>query len=207
MPSRSPRPAPTLPGDALPRTSLLVVVALSLSLGWLPGSPGGPGEAVAQVPGEAVVPTGSLGAVVTGEEFDFYAYGPYRQGVPRPSAILGYEPGHFHARYGVIERYFEALAAAAPDRIVVETYGESYERRPLLMAFISSPENLEGRERIREAVERLADPRGTSTAEAARIAAEAPIVVWLNYGTDGEESAATEAGLQVAYQLVAGESE
>jgi hypothetical protein len=88
----------------------------------------------------------------------------------------------------------------------VDTYGESYERRPLLMAFISSEENLGRRDVIRSAVERVADPRATSAEEAGRIAAETPIVVWLNYGTDGEESAATEAGLQVAYQLVAGES-
>lgn len=164
---------------------------------------------LAQVPedGPEHVPTGSLGQAVTGWEFDFYAYGPYREDVPRPSEVLGYEMGEFHARYGLIERYFEALARSSPDRIVLETYGESYERRPLLIAFISSRENLERGEEIRETVGRLADPRVTSREEAARLAAGSPIVVWLNYGTDGEESAATEAALQVAYQLVAGESE
>ncbi len=181
-----------------------MTAALLAPILFLPASGG---SLAAQIPGQAVVPTGSLGAVVTGEDFDFYAYGPYRQGVPRPSEVLGYEPGSFHARYGLIERYFEALGRSAPDRIVVETYGESYERRPLLLAYISSQENLARKDQIRQAVGRLADLRGTSEEEAARIAAETPIVVWLNYGTDGEESAATEAALQVAYQLVAGDSQ
>jgi hypothetical protein len=163
--------------------------------------------AAAQVPGDRVVPTGSLGQAVTGEEFDFYAYGPYREGIPRPSEILGYEMGQFHARYGLIERYFDELARAAPERIVVQRIGETYERRPLILGFIGSPEVLDRREEIRETLERLADPRRTSREEAARFAAETPILVWLNYGTDGEESAATEAAMQVAYQLVAGESE
>jgi hypothetical protein len=139
--------------------------------------------------------------------FDFYAYGPYRGDVPTPDSVLGYAIGEFHTTSGRLERYFDALAAAAPDRVRVERYGESYERHPLLLAVITSERNLARLEEIRSGIGRLADPRGTDRAEAQRLAAALPIVVWLNYGTDGEESAATETALQAAYQLVAGESE
>ena len=34
------------------------------------------------------------------QDFDFYAGGPYREEVPRPASLLGYEPGEFHTTYG-----------------------------------------------------------------------------------------------------------
>ena len=49
------------------------------------------------------------------ERFDFYARGPYRQNVPRPSSITGYEPGQFQTPHGQIVRVIENIAAAAPD--------------------------------------------------------------------------------------------
>src|SRR4029079_17578812 len=61
--------------------------------------------------------------------FDFYDRGPYRSAVPRPAEVLGYAPGTFHTSYGNMERYVEALVHAAPDRVVREAYGRSYEFR------------------------------------------------------------------------------
>lgn len=139
--------------------------------------------------------------------FDFYAGGPYREGIPRPEDVLGYRLGTLHTPHLRMQRVFEALAAAAPERMKLVSYGESVEKKPLFYAVITSEANHGRLEEIRRNNQRLADPASTTPAEAARIAAENPIIVWLNYGNDGNETAAGEAAMQVAYQLVAGEGE
>jgi hypothetical protein len=141
------------------------------------------------------------------EPFDFYRRGPYRDDVPRPDEHLGYPMGSLVTPHDRVVDYFRALASAAPDRVRLETYGRSYEGKPLLLAFVSSERNLDRRERIRDVVQRLAEPRGVNEETASRLASEAPVVVWLDYGNDGDESANVEAAMQVAYQLVAGQGE
>jgi len=135
--------------------------------------------------------------------FDFYERGPYRAEVPRPSALLGYEPGAFHTDYGNMLRVVRAIADAAPDRVRVFETGQSEERRPLLLVAVSSPENIRRLDEIRVQTARLADPRATSPADADGLIRTLPATVWLNYANDGNESAAFEAGIQVLYQLAA----
>lgn len=138
--------------------------------------------------------------------FDFYDRGPYRTGVPRPAAVLGYEPGTFHTSYGNMERYVDALVHAASDRVVREPFGRTYEFRERALLLITSPENQRRLDAIREATAKLADPRRlASPAEAERLIKSTPVTVWLNYSIHGDESASFEAMMQVAYQLAAGE--
>lgn len=140
------------------------------------------------------------------DSFDFYARGPYRPSVPRPSQILGYEPGEFHTDFRGMEKVIFAIAQAASDRVRVIEYGQSYERRPLRLLLISSPENINRIEEIRSRIQKLADPRKLSSPdEAAAIIRTTPVIVWLNYANDGNESAAFEAAMQVAYHLAASE--
>ncbi len=169
-----------------------------------------PGPAAAQET-DPVRPDSGLAALRTAaseaDPFDFYDRGPYREDVPRPRDFLGYPAGSLHTPHHRAVAYLRALEEAAPARVRVERYGSSYEGRPLVLAFISSGENLERRSEIRRAVQRLAEPRGVTPEAARRLAAENPPVVWLDYGNDGNESANLEAALHVAYQLVAGESD
>ncbi len=140
------------------------------------------------------------------DAFDFYARGPYRPSVPRPSQLLGYEPGEYHTDFRGMERVIFAIAQAAADRVRVIEYGQSYERRPLRLLLISAPENVNRLEELRARIQKLADPRRLgSSEEAATIIRTTPVVVWLNYANDGNESAAFEAALQVAYHLAASE--
>jgi hypothetical protein len=140
-------------------------------------------------------------------EFDFYAYGPYTEGAPRPEQILGYPIGSRHSYHHQMEAYFAALssAPAVRARIKLEQYGTSFEGRKLWLLFISSEENIARLEEIRKQVERLRDSRATTETSARRIAETTPAIAWMNYANDGNESAAFEAALQAAYQLAAGE--
>ncbi|MGH7699561.1 MAG: M14 family metallopeptidase [Gemmatimonadales bacterium] len=139
------------------------------------------------------------------QDFDFYARGPYRAAVPRPAALLGYAPGTFHTTYGRMERVVDSIARAAPDRVRVFEYGRSAEGRALRLAAVSAPEHIARLEEIRAAVRELADPRRTDPRRAAAIARATPVVVWLNYANDGDESAAFEAAMQVLYHFAASE--
>ncbi|KPK82090.1 MAG: hypothetical protein AMS25_03740 [Gemmatimonas sp. SM23_52] len=139
------------------------------------------------------------------QDFDFYAHGPYRPEVPRPATLLGYEPGEFHTNYGNMLRVIDAIASAASDRVRVFDYGRSLEGRPLRLVVVSAPENIARLDEIRAAIRRLRDPRNTRRGGAAEIARSVPAIGWMNYANDGNETAAFEAAIQVAYQLAAGE--
>jgi hypothetical protein len=139
------------------------------------------------------------------QEFSFYEHGPYRESVPRPASMLGYEPGGFHTNYGNMLRVTDAIAAAAPDRVRIVDYGTSVEGRPLRLIIVSAPENIARLDEIQANIKRLRDPRSLSAAEAAELARTTPPVGWMNYANDGNETAALEAAIQLAYQLAASE--
>ena len=141
-----------------------------------------------------------------GEAFDFTAFGPYRDDVPAPREVLGYPIGKTHTTYGRMEDYVAALTEAAPDRVRDLVYGTSVEGRALHLLAIGSAETIGRLDSVRAGLQRLADP--TETSEAADdLAAELPVAVWINSANDGNETAAFEAALQVAYQVTAGRSE
>jgi hypothetical protein len=122
----------------------------------------------------------------------------YAQTAPSPDVFLGYPLGtHFTPHHRVVE-YFKTVAAAAPDRVVVEQYGTTYEGRPLVMACIASPANLRRLESIRLNNLRLAGVLHDSVAPDEH----APVIVWLSYNVHGNEPASTEAAMKTLYALV-----
>ena len=137
------------------------------------------------------------------DQFDFYARGPYRQAVPRPEAITGYAAGDQHTMYAVMQRYLDTLVATAGDRVRIETWGRTTEYRPIRALIISDPANIAKLDQIRAGLAELADPRKTSAARAAVIAAGQPAVALFQYSVHGDEPAGFEAAMQLAYQLAA----
>ncbi|MFL6374082.1 MAG: M14 family zinc carboxypeptidase [Pyrinomonadaceae bacterium] len=137
------------------------------------------------------------------EKFDFYGRGPYRESVPRPQAMLHYEPGSFHTTYAQMEQVMRAIAAAAPDRVKIYPIGETNEHRMQYVIAVSSPENIGNIDTIRTNIAKLADPRTTSASEANSIAQSTPAIAWMAYTIHGNESASFEAMMQVLYQLAA----
>ena len=128
---------------------------------------------------------------------------PRGPAVPSPRAVLGYEIGEYHTSYLGVVRYVETLAAAAPDRVRLVPIGESYERRPMMLLVISSPENIARLDEIKADIAGLTDPRTISDAQADEIIARTPAIAWSNFGNDGNESAAVEAALELAHLLAA----
>ncbi len=139
--------------------------------------------------------------------FDFYEPGPFVESVPKPDEALGYPLGTRHSYYRQMEDYIHDLERASP-RVHVLEYGQSYEGRTLYLVLISSEANLARLEAIRDATANLADPRRLRDQEALeQLLADTPATAWLNYANDGNESAAFETGMLMAYRLAAGEDE
>lgn len=141
--------------------------------------------------------------IASGQGFEWLPNGSYDPKVPTPQTVLGYEIGDYLTDNLQMVDYIHKLQAST-QRVKVFQYGESVERRKLWLVAISSPENIRNLEEIRSTIEKLTDPRKTTPAQANQIADTTVPIGWMNYGTDGGETSAFEAGIQVAYQLAAG---
>src|ERR1700754_1617674 len=74
-----------------------------------------------------------------------------------PEEFLGYKIGsHFTPHWKIIN-YFNQVAANAGAQMKLMQYGETNEGRPLMLAYISSPENMQRLDAIRQNNIRLAN--------------------------------------------------
>ena len=131
--------------------------------------------------------------VAAKDNFVFWPDADYDPAIPTFEDVLGHNPGERITWHGEAVRYFEALAAAAPDRVSVGRYAESWEGRELIYVVISSAENMARIADIKSNMQALADPRKTSRAEAGQIIENQPAITWLSYGVHGNEASSTEA--------------
>jgi hypothetical protein len=122
--------------------------------------------------------------------------------VPTPSQVLGMAVGADRtlADWGQVTRYFAALAGASP-RVRVDTLGPTTQGRPLVMATLTSPANMRRLEEIRRAQARLADPRGLSAAEEARLVAAQPAVVMISCNIHATEIGSSQMAMELAHRL------
>ncbi len=114
-----------------------------------------------------------------------------------PEEFLGYQIGSRYTPHFKVVNYFNHVAANS--NIKLEQYGETNEGRPLLLAFISSPENIKNLEAIRINNLRLAN---LSKDKAAAIEENAPAIVWLSYNVHGNETSSSEAAMLTLFALV-----
>jgi hypothetical protein len=118
------------------------------------------------------------------------------QSVMSPSDFLGYELGSRFTLHHRIVDYVEHVAANS-ERVQVHYYGETYEGRPLIAAYVSSPSNIRNLETHRSRHMAMVE-RGES------LPADAPSIIWLSYNVHGNESSSSEAAMETLYRLVAG---
>jgi hypothetical protein len=121
---------------------------------------------------------------------------------PAPASFLGHAVGADRklAGYPQITAYFEALDQAS-DRVQVVKLGESTLGRSMIMAVISSPENLRDAARHRDAARRLADPRGLDSTEARRLIEHGKVTVLVTCNIHSSEIGASQMAMEWAYQL------
>lgn len=127
---------------------------------------------------------------------------------PAPREVLGFAPGDDRrlADWSQIVDYFKRLDNASA-RVLVEQPGLSTERRPFIVAFISSEENIANLPRIREAQRKLADPRLIAdSGERERLIRTTPAVVAITCSIHSTEIVASQMAMELAYRLASDES-
>jgi len=119
------------------------------------------------------------------------------QDLKSPSDFLGYELGTQFSRHHEVVDYFQHVAQTASTRVKLVEYGQTNERRPLLLAFVSSAENLSNLEALR--TEHLRTLKGEGNPNKA--------IVWLSYNVHGNESVGTEAAMKTIHALLTDKSD
>ena len=116
-----------------------------------------------------------------------------------PSEFLGYKIGTKYSPHWKIVNYFNHVAANAASMMKLQQYGETNEGRPLLVAYISTADNIKNLEQIRMNNLRLAN---LAKDKAAAIEENAPAIVWLSYNVHGNETSSSEAAMMTLWALV-----
>lgn len=112
-----------------------------------------------------------------------------------PAEFLGYELGSEWTPHHRVMDYFWHVAEQSP-MVKAEKYGESYEGRELMLAYVSSQQNMDQLQQIRtNNLKRTGlmdgEPSGTKKA-----------IVWLSYNVHGNETSSSEAAMKTIYELV-----
>ncbi len=123
----------------------------------------------------------------------------YNPAIPKPKDIIYHEVGEWHVTHDRLVNYMKALAAAAPERIKLETMGFTYEGRPQVLLIITSPKNQQRLEEIRLQHIQLTDPNTSASLNIDNM----PIVVYIGHSIHGNESSGANASLLSAYYLAA----
>jgi hypothetical protein len=134
------------------------------------------------------------------------AYVPDSDTVPSPGDVLGRivgTPGELNT-VAQIHGYYRRLAEASP-RVMVETIGTSVEGRDILLAIVSSEENLARLDRYTDITSRLSDPRTTDRAAMERLVAEGKVFYHFLGGLHSTETGPSEMLMELAYRLAVSE--
>jgi hypothetical protein len=123
----------------------------------------------------------------------------YNPSIPKPKDIIYHQPGEWHVTHDRLVNYMQAIAAAAPNRVKLEVMGFTYESRPQVLLIITSPQNHQRLEAIREQHIQVSDPQKSAALDLANM----PIVVYVGHSIHGNESSGANSALVSAYYLAA----
>ncbi|NJN27884.1 MAG: zinc carboxypeptidase [Cyclobacteriaceae bacterium] len=117
-------------------------------------------------------------------------------GLKSPTDFLGYPLGSKFSYHHRVIDYLQHVENHS-NNVKLHTYGTTVEGRELQVAYLSSPENLEKLESIRQSNLSLAGiTKGSSSGIDVAI-------VWLSYNVHGNEASSTETAMKVLYELAA----
>ena len=139
-------------------------------------------------------------SITYGQDYFFAGQAPFDPDIPSPEEFLGYEIGEYHTRHDRVVAYFEKLAALS-DRASIEVYGHTYEKRPLVILTISSPDHMGRLDELQQKQLEIVDI-DTKVSDFSN----QPVFVNLGYNVHGNEPSSTEAALLTAYILTASQN-
>ena len=122
----------------------------------------------------------------------------YINTIDKPEKFLGFE---YATRVATPEQITSAIQAwsAQSNRLKVVEYARSHENRPLHAVLISSPNNLNNLDDIKNKVAQLSDARITNDRVAKTLINELPAIAWMAYSIHGNETSGADAALGIIY--------
>jgi len=122
-----------------------------------------------------------------------------------PESFLGHKVGADRklADYNQITAYFKKLDQESPKIKVVEI-GRSTLGKPIIMAIITSEENMAQLDKYKTIARRLRDARGLSEEEARQLAREGKVIVMITCNIHSTEIGSAQMSMEFAYNLVTG---
>ncbi len=156
-----------------------------------------------------MVLTGAFFCTGSAQQLPFSEYIPlqgvewYDESIPKPEDIIGHRIGTRHTESLQAVKYFRAVTEAS-DIAAMYEYARSYQNRPLVYAVVTSRENHNRLEEIREQNVRLTTDAASVTNEELE---DMPVIVYLGYNVHGREASCTEAAMLILYHLTAGRGE
>lgn len=114
-----------------------------------------------------------------------------------PDEFLGYQLGSKFTPHYKIVNYFNQAVSAMPQMMKLEKYGETNEGRDLLLAIVSTPENIARIDEIRKNNLRLTGILKDKPADLT-----APVIIWLSYNVHGNEASSSEVSMKTLYELL-----
>ena len=133
---------------------------------------------------------------------------PASKTVPTPLKVLGYVPGTI-GRLGYsheIYRYFRAVAAASA-RVKVWSIGRTDLGKEMIVAAVADEETIRHLDDYRKLSLRLADPRGVSAAERAKLLADAKPIYYVTASIHSPETGSPDMTMELLYRLAVDESD
>ncbi|MDZ7604808.1 MAG: M14 family metallopeptidase [Cyclobacteriaceae bacterium] len=121
----------------------------------------------------------------------------YGQSMMTPGQFLGYELGDKFTYHHRVLEYFNYVRDHS-ENVLIQPYGKTYEGRELLVAYVSSPQNLA----------RLEQNRLNNISITQEVDLKMPeiSIVWLSYNVHGNEASSTETAMKVLHELAANAS-
>jgi hypothetical protein len=123
--------------------------------------------------------------------------------VPSPKSVLGFRPTDDRtiADWSQITGYFAKLDAAS-DRVAVREIGKTTLGKPMIVAFISSTENIRSLDRLQQISQKLADPRTIKdTRELDDLIKNGKTVVSISCSIHSTEIVASQMSMNLAFEL------
>ncbi len=112
-----------------------------------------------------------------------------------PKEYLGYELGTRFSRHHQVVDYFKYVSTNNSN-VKLMKYGETYEKRSLNLAIVTSPDNFSKLEEIRN------NQLCSAGLVEGTVKEQDIAIVWLSYNVHGNESVSTEVAMQTLFELV-----
>ena len=139
-----------------------------------------------------------MSTIISAQDSKYFdANTSFSKEIKSPGEFLAYTIGDHHTRYDRIVDYMVYLAENS-ERVHLEVFGQSVEKRPQVLLTITSAANFDRLEEIRIEHLKLSDPLNRENLDM-----NMPVVVQLGFNVHGNEASGGEASMLSAYYLAA----